>query len=108
VPHTEIVLSSLIDLVYGFLICWLLNLVQLALAFILLASSEKTLPMVYVMTIALGLVQIAYVVPLYRLLRRKAKPHVARGLVAAACITAMANLIVDYHFLGLQMLHFWR
>jgi hypothetical protein len=100
------VLSRLIDVAYGFLICWLLNLVQLAIAFLLLAWSEKTLAVVYVMTLALGLVQIGYLTPIYRLLRRKGKPLVARGLLAAACTTAVANLAVDYHLLGSRTFHF--
>jgi hypothetical protein len=95
---TEGVLSAVIDVVYGFLICWLLNLAQLGIAFLLVASSEKTLAFVYVLTVALGLVQVGYIVPLYRLLRRKGKPCVARGLLWAACMTAIATLVIDYHF----------
>lgn len=98
-------ISSLIDTGYGFLICWLLNLVQFAIALLLLASSEKFLAFVYVMTFALGLVQIGYIIPLYRLLRRHGKPLVARGLLIAACITAFANFVVDYRMFGNRMFH---
>ena len=57
------------------LICWLLNVVQLGIAFVLLASSEKTLSSVYVLTLALWLVQFGYVIPIYRVLKRKSRPH---------------------------------
>jgi hypothetical protein len=102
------VLRSLIEFGYGVLICWFLNLVQLGVAFLLLASSEKTLPFVYVLTAALGLVQIGYAVPLYRLLRRKRRWHTAQGLLTAAVITAVVNAGIDYYFFGSSMFHFWR
>lgn len=101
-------LRSFIDFGYGVLICWFLNLVQLGIAFLLLASSEKTLPAVYVLTTALGLVQIGYAVPIYRLLRRKGKLHTAQGLLAAAVFTAIANAGIDYYLFGPGMFHFWR
>lgn len=96
------------DFGYGVLICWFLNLVQLGIAFLLLASSEKTLPAVYVLTTALGLVQIGYAVPIYRLLRRKGKLRTAQGLLAAAVFTAIANAGIDYYLFGPGMFHFWR
>ena len=98
----------MIDIGYGFLICWLLNLVQLAIAFLLLASSERMIAYAYIGAVWLGLVQIAYVGPIYRLLWRKGKHNVARGLLAAALITAAANAIIDYHLLGSKMLTFGR
>jgi hypothetical protein len=79
------------SMVLGMLICWLLNLAQLGIAFLLLATSEKTLPTFYVLVFAIGLVQIGYVVPLYRLLRRNGKPRAAQGLIIAAGITAIVN-----------------
>ena len=102
------VLSTFIDIGYGFLICWLLNLVQLAVAFLLLASSERMIVYAYILAAWLGLVQIAYVIPIYRLLWRKHKHYVARGLLAAALITAAANFIIDYHLFGSRMLDFGR
>jgi hypothetical protein len=102
------VLRCFIDFGYGVLICWFLNLVELGIAFLLLATSEKTLPAVYVLTTALGLVQIGYAVPIYRLLRRKGKMHTAQGLLIAACITAVANAGIDYYLFGPRVFHFWR
>jgi hypothetical protein len=102
------VLSNAIDVVYGFLICWLLNLVHVAIAFLLLASSDRMLASVYVLTAGLGLLQIGYVVPIYRLLWRKGKPWVARGLLMAAAVTAVVNFIIDYHFFGPRMFQFLR
>ena len=60
------------------LVCWLLNVVQLGIAFVLLASSEKALSSVYVLTLALWLVQLGYVIPIYRILKR-------RTIIAFAC-----------------------
>lgn len=90
------------------LICWLLNVVQLGIAFVLLSSSEKMLPSVYVLTAALGVVQLAYVLPIYRLLRRKRRLHSARGLLTAACLSVVANFFIDYHFWGNAIFRFWR
>ncbi len=92
----------------GMLICWLLNVVQLGIAFLLLAASEKLLPAFYVLVFAIGLVQIGYVVPLYRLLQRTGKPRAARGLMIAASITVIVSAVCDYRFFGSAMFHFWR
>jgi hypothetical protein len=88
------------------LICWLLNFVELGIAFLLLASSEKLLPVVYVMAGAIGLVQIAYVVPICRLLLRKGRRDPAAGVIVAACITAIVNLACDYRAFGPALLPF--
>lgn len=101
-------LSAFLDIGYGFLICWLLNLVHLAIAFLLLASSERMIVYAYLLAVWLGLLQIGYVVPIYRLLWRKGKRFVAHGLVTAALITATTNFIIDYHLLGSRMLDFGR
>ena len=80
------------------LTCWLLNVVQLGIALLLLSSSEKLLPAVYTLSVALGLVQIGYVVPLWRYLRRKNRRDVAMGLLLAAGISLCINLLVDCYF----------
>lgn len=100
--------QAIIEFGYGVIICWMLNLVQLGIAFLLLARSEKALPLVYVLLTALGLVQVGYVAPLYRLLRRKSRFYAARGLLTAACGTLLINMALDYHFFGLRMFSFWR
>lgn len=99
--------QAIIEFGYGVIICWMFNLVQLGIAFVLLASSEKSLPFVYVLLSAMGLVQIGYIVPIYRQLRRRAKVHAARGLLVAACGTVIVNTILDYQFFGSRMFHSW-
>jgi len=90
------------------LICWLLNIVQFGIAFLLLAVSEKTLPVFYVLVYAIGLVQVGYVAPLYRLLQRNGKPRAAQGLIIAASITAVVSAVCDYRLFGPAMFRFWR
>lgn len=99
---------SIAEFILGMLICWLLNLVQLGVAFILLASSEKILPAVYVMVGGMGLVQIGYVVPIHRLLRRQGRQGAAQGLLLAAFVTLVVNIACAYRFFGTQLFHFWR
>jgi len=102
------VLKTISEFVAGMLICWLLNVVQLGIAFVLLASSEKTLSSVYVLTLALWLVQFGYVIPIYRVLKRKSRPHAAHGLLTAACISAVLTLLLDYKIFGAAAFKFWR
>ncbi len=93
-------IARIVSVFLGMLLCWLLNIVQLGIAFLLLSRSEKLLPAVYTLTVALGLVQIGYVVPLWRYLRRINKRDVASGLIIAAIITMCINFVVDYHLFG--------
>jgi len=99
------VISRLISVFLGMLLCWLLNVVQLGIAFLLLSSSEKLLPAVYTLSLALGLVQIGYVVPLWRYMRRKNRRDGATGLLIAAGISLCINLLVDYYFFGTGKFH---
>jgi hypothetical protein len=85
------------------LTCWLLNVVQLGIAFLLLSSSEKLLPAVYTLSVTLGLVQVGYVAPLWRYLRRKNHRDVAMGLLFGAGISLCINLLVDFYFFGQAM-----
>ena len=55
------------------LLCWLLNIVQLGIAALLLAAGERTLPTVFILAGAIGLVQFVYVVPIWRLFRHRGK-----------------------------------
>ena len=96
-------INRIIYVSFGMLLCWLLNMVQLGIAFVLLSSSEKLLPAVYTMSAALGLVQIGYVVPLWRYLRRNGRHDVAMGVIIAAVITICVNFGVDYHLFGSRM-----
>ena len=88
------------SIVLGMLLCWLLNLVQIGIAILLLAAADRYIASVYVLLAGLGLLQIAYVVPLYRLLRRKGKPRAATGLIIAASITALLNVACDWAAFG--------
>lgn len=78
----------------GMAICWLLNVAQLGVGWLLLAADVRMLPAYYVLVGAIGVVQVGYVVPLWRLLRRKGKPRTANGLLLAAALTAVMNAVV--------------
>jgi len=80
----------------GMAICWLLNVAQLGVGWLLLVADVRMLPAYYVLVGAIGLVQVGYVVPLWRLLRRKGKPRTANGLLLAAALTAVMNAVVAW------------
>ena len=73
----------------GMAICWLLNVAQLGIGWLLLVADVRMLPAYYVLIGAIGAVQVGYVVPIWRLLRRKGKPRTAKGLLIAASMTAV-------------------
>jgi hypothetical protein len=75
-------------------ICWLLNVAQLGVGWLLLVADVRMLPAYYVLVGAVGLVQVGYVVPIWRLLRRKGKPRTARGVMIAAALTALSNVVM--------------
>jgi len=66
----------------GMLICWGLNLAEVMLGFFLA-------PLVVIGGV--GLLQLAYIVPLYSMFRRQGKTATAKGLVIGACVTALLN-----------------
>src|SRR5215471_19329520 len=78
-------------LVWGMLVGWLLNLVHLGIAYLLFVYGEQTLPTVFVLVGAIGLLQIGYIVPIWFVLRRRGKRRMAKGLLIAAMITAFIN-----------------
>lgn len=78
----------------GIAICWLLNLAQLGVGWLLLVADVRMLPAYYVLVGAVGLVQVGYVVPIWRLLRRKGKPKTGKGLAFAACVTLGLNALL--------------
>jgi hypothetical protein len=75
-------------------ICWLLNIAQLGVGWLLLVMDVRMLPFYCVLVGALGIVQIGYVIPIWRLLRRKGKPRAARGMLIAAALTAIVNVVI--------------
>jgi hypothetical protein len=94
------------SIIAGIAICWLLNVAQLGVGWLLLVADVRMLPAYYVLIGAIGLVQIGYVVPIWRLLRRKGKLRTAQGLAIAACVTLALNaLLVAAAFLPLYRPH---
>src|SRR5947209_11148534 len=78
----------------GMAICWLLNVAQVGIGWLLLVADVRMLPACYVLVGAVGIVQVGYVVPIWRLLRRKEKPRTAKGLAFAACATLGLNALL--------------
>lgn len=78
----------------GMAICWLLNLAQLGISWLLLIADERMLPLVFVLAGMIGLVQVGYIAPIWRVLRRRGKPRTAKGLLVAAGVTLAANAAV--------------
>jgi hypothetical protein len=81
------------SIVAGLAICWLLNIAQLGIGWLLLVTDDRLLSTIYVLIGAIGLVQVGYVVPIWRLLQRKGKPRTAKGLLIAAGITLLLNIV---------------
>jgi hypothetical protein len=81
------------SVVAGMAICWLLNLAQLGVGWLLLVADVRMLPGYYVLVGAVGVVQVGYVIPIWRLLRRRGKPRTAKGMLLAAALTALMNLV---------------
>jgi hypothetical protein len=72
----------------------LLNIAQLGIGWLMFVADERMLPAGYILIGAIGLVQVGYVAPIWRLLRRNGKPRTARGLLIAACVTIALNLVL--------------
>jgi hypothetical protein len=79
------------SVVAGAAVCWLLNVAQVGIGWLMLVADDRTLPAVFVLVGMIGLVQVGYVAPIWRVLRRKGKPRTARGLLVAAGITLLVN-----------------
>lgn len=84
------------SMIAGFAICWLLNIVELGMGWLLLVMGDRFLPAVYVSIGAIGVVQVGYVAPIWRLLQRQGKPRTAKGLLLAAGVTLTLNLVVAF------------
>jgi len=80
----------------GMAICWLLNVAQLGVGWLLLVADVRMLPVYYVLIGAIGVVQVGYVVPIWRLLRRKGKPRTGKGMLLAAGVTALLNIVIAW------------
>jgi hypothetical protein len=77
----------------GMAICWLLNIAQLGIGGLLLVADVRMLPAYYVLIGAIGVVQVGYVIPIWRLLRRRGKPRTGKGMLLAAGLTALINIV---------------
>ena len=84
------------SIVAGMAICWLLNIAQLGVGWLLLVADVRMLPAYYVLVGAIGVVQIGYALPIWRLLRRKGKPRTANGLLLAAGLTTLLNITIAW------------
>ncbi|HET8890043.1 MAG TPA: hypothetical protein VFQ41_14165 [Candidatus Angelobacter sp.] len=78
----------------GMAICWLLNIAQLGIGWLLLVADVRMLPAYYVLIGAIGAVQAGYVIPIWRLLRRKGKPRTGKGVLLGAGLTAFMNIVI--------------
>jgi len=80
------------SIVAGWALCWLLNIAQLGIGWLMFVADERLLPAGYVLIGAIGLVQVGYVVPIWRLLKHTGKSRTARGLLIAAAVTVALNM----------------
>lgn len=82
----------------GLLLCWGMNLVQVLLG-CTAAWTEAERPggsntVVYIavaITLSVGLLQLLYLIPLWRVLKTNGKTQTIKGVGIAACITALLN-----------------
>lgn len=77
----------------GMVVCWLLNVVHLGIAYFVFVESERMLSSVFVLVGAIGLLQVGYIAPLWYLFRRRGKRRMARGLLIASTITLLVNAV---------------
>lgn len=82
------------SIVAGLAICWLLNLAQLGIGWLLLVADVRMLPAFYVLIYAIGAVQVGYVVPIWRLLVRRGRLRTAKGFIIGAGVTLLVNAVV--------------
>jgi hypothetical protein len=82
------------SIIAGMAICWLLNVAQIGISWLLLVMDERTLSFVFVLAGMIGLVQVGYVAPIWRMLQRKGSPQTAKGLLFAALVTLVVNACV--------------
>jgi hypothetical protein len=79
------------SLFLGLIVCWLLNLAHLGVAYLVFVSNDRALTAVFVLVGAIGLLQAGYVAPIWYVLRRRGKKSVATGLAIAAGTTLLLN-----------------
>jgi hypothetical protein len=79
------------SLILGMIVCWLLNVVHLGVAYLLFVYSDSMLPTVFVLVGGIGLLQVGYIAPIWYMFRRYGKRRMARGLAIAALCTLLVN-----------------
>jgi len=82
------------SLIAGLAVCWLLNISEISIGWLLVVADVRLLPAYYVLVWAIGVVQVGYIVPLWRLLKRQGLTGTAKGLLAGAALTALANAVL--------------
>jgi hypothetical protein len=73
----------------GMVICWGCNIAHLALGMFLISTM---LPIGVVVFGGIGIVQFAYIIPLYIHLKKTGQTNTVKGLIIAASITVLLNV----------------
>lgn len=80
------------SIILGLLLCWLFNVVHFGIAALVFGfTGERYMEPVFVLVLSIGILQLVYIVPIFRLLKRRGKRATAKGLIIAASITALLN-----------------
>jgi hypothetical protein len=77
------------NLGWGLVICWFCNIVHLGIGFFLILT---VMPLGAFVFGGIGVVQLAYVIPLYLRFEEKGETNVMKGLIIAASVTALLNV----------------
>lgn len=77
------------NLGWGLLICWSCNIVHLGIGWLLIFT---VMPLGVLVFGGIGVVQLAYVIPLCFRCRANGQTNVLKGLIIAASITALLNV----------------
>jgi hypothetical protein len=82
----------------GLLLCWGMNFVQVWVAGTIAwavsegpGGSDTMVSIAFAIAFSVGLLQLFYVIPLWRALKTNGKTQTIKGVVIAACVTALLN-----------------
>jgi ABC-type glycerol-3-phosphate transport system permease component len=88
------------SILQGLLLCWGMNFVQVLLgcsvAWIEAERPGGSNTVVYIavaMALSAGLLQLLYLIPLWRVLKTNGKTQTIKGVIIAACVTALLNAV---------------
>ena len=86
------------SILQGMLLCWGMNLLQILLGCTVAwtaaerpGGSSTVVYFAVALALSVGLLQLLYLIPLWRVLKTKGKTQTIKGLGIAACITALLN-----------------